>query len=168
MGICGEKIMDKQNEIWERVTTSYQMYSQALQEFLGKDIDRVSILKKALTGKDRFSAMHIVPYLKQSEQLQLFNELIFLSSFSHGAVETVRKIILAMPKEWVINNIELIAEPIIENGSYDEYRRLLELYTEIDHDIAEKLAKRAAIHDDPDIKEAGEEFINKLKQSSSH
>jgi hypothetical protein len=102
------------------------------------------------------------------EQLQLFNELIFLSSFSHGAVEAVRKIILALPKGWVIYNMERFADPIIKNGSYDEYRRLLEPYVEIDHDLAERLAKRTAMHDDPNIKEAGEEFITKLKRSSSH
>jgi hypothetical protein len=41
----------------------------------------------------------------------------------------------------------------------EEYRPLLELYSLFDRDLTVRLARRAAAHDDTDIKEAGEDFL---------
>jgi len=120
-------------------------------------------MKSALLGKDRNIAIHLLQYLPQTEQIQLFGELVFLSSFSHGAVGTVHQVILSMPRDWVLNNIEQIAEPFLTKGTYDEFRRLLELYLELDRDLTSRLARRAAKNGDPDIREAGEEFLTKLE-----
>jgi hypothetical protein len=48
------------------------------------------------------------------------------------------------------------------NGTYDEYRRFLELYIEIDTELTKKLAMRAIQSPDFDIREAGEDFLIKI------
>jgi len=155
--------MDNEKSVWDRLSGSYLIYAQALIDFFSQDVDRISLMKDALIGQDRIIAIHLLQYLTPSEHLQLFDELVYLSSFSHGSIEAVRQVILAMPRDWVLANIEQSVEPLLKNGTYDEYRRLLELYLEIDRDLTIRLAKRATEHNDPDVKEAGEEFLNRLK-----
>jgi hypothetical protein len=157
--------MDNEKSVWDRLSTSYMMYAQALKDFFSGDVDHIRLMKIALMGKDRIIAIHLLQYLSQSEHLQLFDELVYLSSFSHGSIEAVRQVILAMPRDWVLENIEQTTEPLLKNGTYDEYRRLLELYLELDPEITLKLAQRAIKHEDPDIREVGVDFINKLDES---
>ena len=52
---------------------------------------------------------------------------------------------------------------MLADGTDEEYRRLLELYINIDDHLTEKLVKRALQHEDEDIREAGEDFQNYLK-----
>ena len=58
-------------------------------------------------------------------------------------------------------------EPYLCTGSYDEYRRFLELYRALDRELAWKLARRAAAHGDEDIREAGEDFLESLEPTET-
>jgi hypothetical protein len=120
-------------------------------------------MRHALRGKDRATAVFLLPYLKVSELKQLFNELVFLASFTHGETKAIRDAILSLPREWVIGNIEAAVEPLLRKGTYEEYRRLLELLIEIDRDIALNFAHQAAEHPDHDIREGGEDFLERLR-----
>jgi len=154
--------MNSEQEIWQAVVTSYYTHIEAISRFLTNDIDRVSILKKALHSSDRNIAIQTIHFLKPDELKLLFEELVFFASFSHGAVGAIRELIKTLPKEWVISHIERLAEPLLVNGTYDEYRRFLELYIEIDTELTKKLATRAIQSADFDIREAGEDFLIKI------
>lgn len=91
----------------------------------------------------------------------MLNALVDLASISHSDIELGRQGILSLPKTWLLENIEKIAEPLLKNGTDEEYRRLLELYIQIDRELTERLAKRAQ-HEDSDIREVGEDFHNYL------
>ena len=110
------------------------------------------------------AALYVLPYVKAPELMQLFSELVFLASFGHGAIGTVRQAILSLPREWVLARMEQEAEPLLRDGTYDEYRRFLELYELMDMELTLKLARRAAAHADDDIREAGEDFLAKYAQ----
>lgn len=157
--------MDNEKSVWDRLSASYLIYAQALKDFFTQDVDRISLMKDSLIGQDRIIAIHLLQYLAPSEHLQLFNELVYLSSFSHGSIEAVRQVILSMPRDWVLANIEQSVEPLLKNGTYDEYRRLLELFVELDPEITLNLAQRAKKHEDSDIREVGIDFIHKLDKS---
>jgi hypothetical protein len=77
-----------------------------------------------------------------------------------------REAILSLPKTWLLANIEKSAEGLLADGTDEEYRRLLELYIKIDDRLTEKLVKRALQHEDADIREAGEDFQEYLKNCS--
>ncbi|WP_169238278.1 hypothetical protein [Candidatus Roseilinea sp. NK_OTU-006] len=140
-------------------------FAESISRFLANDIDRVAVMKQALRGKDRATAVYVLPRLPVSELQELFEELVFLASFSHGAVQAVRNVILSLPREWILDRIEDAAEPLLVNGTYDEYRRLLELYMDMDRHRAKKLALRAAASHDNDIKETGEDFLRRLGET---
>ena len=124
-------------------------------------------MKAALFSKDRYTAIYLLQYFKPDELKLLFPELVFLGSSSHGLVGAVRQAILSIPKEWVIANIEQFAEPILVDGSYAEYRRYLELYIQLDQGLTARLARRAASNPDPDIQEAGEDYLKLLGEAAS-
>lgn len=154
--------MSKNSITWEKLVESHKSFTLALRDFFEQDIDRVGILRSALQGNDKFTAISVAGYLSKNDLLQLFPELLHLASFSHGAIESVRTLIRSLPLKWVLANVEEAAEPLLTEGSYDEYRRLLELYVEIDRDLALKLARRALQNSDHDIKEVGRDFMKNL------
>ena len=156
----GENAVSNQEDLLENLSASYLAYIQALHDFLALDVEtRISLIKQALKGKDKIIGIHLLLYLSSAEHMQLFDELVFLASYSHGSIERIRKTILSLPREWVVANIEQTAEPLIYNGTYDEYRRFLELYVLLDYDLAFRLARRALSHSAPDIREVGEDFF---------
>ncbi|MEG5137769.1 MULTISPECIES: hypothetical protein [unclassified Microcoleus] len=111
--------------------------------------------------------MRLIEYLKIEERQLLFDDLIDLASVSHSDIELCRQVILALPKSWLIENIETSTAKIMENGTDEEYRRLLELYIKIDLELAGRLAKQALDHADPDVCEVGEDFDNYIKRAGS-
>jgi hypothetical protein len=146
--------------LWHRLVESRGTFSRALGEFLAEGVDRVAVLR----GRERATALYVAPYLKIPERLRLFPEWVFLASFAHGSIHVPRAMILSLPREWVLAHIEQEAEPFLQDGTYDEYRRFLELYEQLNRDLTLKLARRAAEHSDPDIREAGEDFLQELME----
>ncbi len=108
------------------------------------------------------TAFEVFPYLNLTERMRLYGDLVFLASFAHGSIQAVRHLILSLPHDWVLQTLEQEAEPLLRGGTYDEYRRFLELYELLDRDLTLRLARRAAAHSDPDIREAGEDYLAEL------
>jgi hypothetical protein len=149
--------------VWQKLVEQHKAFALALKEFFAEGVDRVALMKDGLRSQDRATAIYLLTYLKVSELEGLWPELIYLASFSHGAIKTIRDAILSLPQEWVLARIEEAVEPLLQQGTYDEYRRFLELYIDLDHELALKLALRAVEHSDFDIREAGEDTLKKLK-----
>jgi hypothetical protein len=110
--------------------------------------------------------LRLISYLSLEERQQLFDDLVALATVGHADIVLCRQAILSLPRDWVVANIENVAEPFLKSGTYEEYRRLLELYSILHPDLAQKLAARAASNTDPDIREAGEDFINLSKKEN--
>ncbi|MCA1995148.1 MAG: hypothetical protein LDL41_24330 [Coleofasciculus sp. S288] len=159
-----EQPTENDTELWHKVFEKEIAYIQARQNFLNNCTDRIELIKKALHNPtQRGTALRLIVYLKIEELQSLFDALVDLASVSHSDIELCRKAILSLPKTWVLANIEKTAEPLLQDGTDEEYRRLLELYIDIDRELAQRLALRALQHDDPDIREVGEDFQNYLE-----
>jgi hypothetical protein len=146
--------------VWNRLVQSHKAFAFATTEFLTGNVDRVAVLRVALRGYDKNTAIYMLKSLRQSELQEIFTDLVFHASYAHGAIEAVRDAILSLPRNWVVSRIEEVAEPLIADGTYDEYRRLLELYTLLDPELTQRLAEQAVRHADPDIQEAGNDFLS--------
>jgi hypothetical protein len=72
-------------------------------------------------------------------------------------------VIISFDKTWLLDNIETQAESVLEDGTDEEYRRLLELYIQLDNGLAQKLVAKALQHPDIDIQEVGADFEIYLK-----
>jgi len=145
--------------VWNRLVHDHEAFALTSTDFLTGDIDRVAVIQSALQGRGKQTAFYMLRSLNQSDLQGLFEELVFHASYAHGALMVVRDSILALPREWVLARIEVIAEPLLASGTYEEYRRLLELYALLDPLLTQRLAERAINHPHLDVQEAGHDFI---------
>ena len=154
--------------LWRRLVETNAEYFGAVQDFLAPPNDRVLSIRHGLRagGVELATALRIFPYLSAPERIELFPDLVFLSSSAHGSLGVVRDLTMALPREYVLANLANASEPYLRDGTSDEYRRFLELFWLLDHAMVEQLAKRAANHCDVDIREAGNDFIDKLAEES--
>lgn len=166
---------NRHTEIWQRLVSSFPsaqhfstVFDDALNDFLQLEHGRIEVMQMSLgrPGIDRQVSLTIFEQLSLQERQSLFPELVELASFSHGAIQKVRDLIIALPKTWVIDRIEGISEPLLTQGAYDEYRRFLELYSLIDIDLAVKLAHMALLHSDEDVREVGRDFFDAIDKST--
>ena len=149
--------------IWDRLAESYGAYNLALGAFLRDGVDRVALLRVAMQGRHDMAGAYMLRYLKPGELQQLFPELVYHASYANSVIQLMRDAILALPRSWVITHIEEVAAPLLENATDDEYARLLELYHSLDTTLTLRLAERAASSFDPDIREAGEYYLDIIK-----
>ena len=154
----------KNIDLWQSVVTREIAYIQSRKEFIKSCTEKVKMLQKGLQNPaERGTALRLLFYLPLPERQSLLDELVDLASVSHSDIELCREAILSLPKTWLLANIENSAEGLLVDGTDEEYRRLLELYINIDDRLTKKLVKRALQHEDADIREAGEDFQKYLK-----
>ena len=139
--------------------------SNTYQEFFQPGMDRVALIRQALRtpGGDRMTALTLLKGMALDEQQRLFPELIQAARAVHGPVAAVREIIRSLPRDWVLAHIEPEAEAVLADEAYDDYWMFLELYKQLDVARAFRLAQRAAMHADPDIRELGLEWLVDLR-----
>lgn len=158
-----EELVDSYTGIWNRLVKASNEYSLVLREFLAlEESKRVMLMHQALRGPGRHTSLIILGYLDVADLKELFEDLVFLASFSHGAINTVREAILTLPREWVLERIEQVAEPFLLTDDSEEYRRILELYFELSPQMTHKLAQRALKNPNEEIQEAGQDFLDRL------
>jgi hypothetical protein len=66
--------------------------------------------------------------------------------------------VLAMPRAWVLAHIEQAAYETLTLTDEWEYRRLLELFQQLDNGLAQRLVAHGLNSPDADIREAAEDF----------
>ena len=165
-----EKLTENDAELWRKFHQSEGYFYWDRREFLLKCIKRTLAVKNALNNpSNRGTALRLLLYLGVEEIIPFFDELVDLASVGHSDIGLVREVILLLPREFLVANIEKSAEPVLRDAmkhkdSYEEYRRLLELYMEIDRDLTKRLAERALASDDEDIREAGQYAMDWLNE----
>ena len=111
---------DIMDERWQKVVETHHEFINAVQDFLNSNNDRINMMKQALRGPTRATAIYLLPYINAEELQLLFSELILLSSFSHGGINVVREAVLRLPRQWVLDHIEDVSETYLSNGGFDE------------------------------------------------
>lgn len=158
-----KKISEDCLALWRQLVEAEKAFYSARMELFSKCRDSLVELIQNRLNIDRVTAINLVPLLTVDERKLLFDDILSLASFGHGLIGSVRDVILSMPSDWLLANIEKSAEPLLGLNDLEVYGRLLEFFVEIDRDLALRLARRAAAHADGDIREAGEHFIDILE-----
>lgn len=151
------------NSSWERLTAAYQTFGDAAREFLQDSIDRPKVITDALNkgGLNRMTALAVIRSLPLEDKERIFPTLVYLAAGSQGTSQAARDLIAELPSDWVLANIETVAESILANGSDEDFRGILQLYQQLDAELLRQLAERASKNIDPDIRLAGEDFLGR-------
>ncbi len=149
--------------LWHQLIDQEKAYLETRKNFLNSS-SKVELIKRALQNpSERATALKVISYLTNIERQSLFDELIKLVAVGHSDIQVVRNVILSFDKLWLLNNIETQAESVLNNATDEEYRRLLELYIQLDNQLSQKLVTKALQHPDIDIQEVGADFQIYLK-----
>ncbi|NTX25848.1 hypothetical protein HT746_01570 [Burkholderia pyrrocinia] len=152
---------DKENDSWKKLKEAFHVYVKLRGGFV-KKTSAVSFVKRAFSvPEERAMAIDLVSSYPESERVVFFKQLILMSSYVNGFTEECRNLILELPRDWVMKNIEAEIDGVLDNGGYEEYRCLLELCCELDRDLMIKFAKRALDSSDEDIRDAGADFLSR-------
>jgi hypothetical protein len=149
--------------LWAAVLADEGRFFASRMAFLSGARDRTGVLRAALgSAAQRGTALRLLPFYSVEERQQLFDDLVRLCSVGHRDVVLCREAIGSLPRDWVLERIEDSADAVLASGGEEEYRRLLELYVDLDADLTRRLATRATHHDDAGVREAGNDFLRRL------
>lgn len=150
--------------LWRALCDAELAFHSARQAFLLQSENRLATIRRALDTHQRGTALRVLPYLTIEERQQLFDDLVRLASVGHSDIELVRSAILSLPREWVLSRIESRAKGFLARGTEEEYRRFLELYSELEPSLTRRLATRAIQSEETGIREAGQDFLDWLER----
>ena len=169
---------ERDKKLWEQYCQAYNAHFTAEAQFLAHVSDLVGTLEYALKDYDSqrlalyftkwFQLESSHPRLKTEDMQRLLGSLIAFASTESGSTSLAQDLILTLPKEWLIENIEKYANPILENGDDMEYSAILTLFSFIDDGLTRKLAERALTHEDKHVRDAGEFFLNEVLQDTDN
>lgn len=160
-----EEASDGDRALWRDLVEAEGNFLAARHSFVRAAANPVAILRDALhRPSERGIALRLLRSLPTKDSLGLFDDLVELASVGHADISLARELIVRMPRDWVLSNIEATAQPLLLGATDEEYRRLLELYILLDPNLTMQLASRAAASQDEDIREAGADFLDRLRE----
>jgi hypothetical protein len=156
-------------DLWRQVADAHRAWGQAQLDFFAPDVDRVAALQAAIRRPaDRAAALALVPRLSVAEKMDLLPAWVDLARCAHSYFHTAWEVIASLPRDWALARIEPLVAAILANEAADDYWMFLQLYEQLDHDLAVRLANRALGHGDPDIQELGRDALERLGQPVSN
>jgi hypothetical protein len=149
--------------LWRRLIDTYKASLEASATFLRDARAPLEIVRRALRGSrtsgvEVMAALGLLHRMKPEDRIGVFNELL-IGCLSQKFGHMARSLVLSLPRDWLVANVEAAAQPLTRNADYIDYMMLLRLYNQIDGSIARKLAQQATMSADDDIREVGEGFL---------
>ena len=159
--IVTDRISVQAATAWEEVIQHWYDYMGALSTLRQTyRPELAALVNRALTRpEDAAIAFEVAKTLKSEEQQSLLPNLLALCSSGRYA-HKAREMILAMPREWLLESIEAAAEETLRNNDFLDWVNILAVFDEIHPALAMRLARRAARHTDQDIRHWGGEFLS--------
>lgn len=159
---------DQHADLWDRYQAAYDEYDSVRREFFQLDTaTRVALLKAGIERDWIESAIELLRLMPTEEVKAFLEELLIYVTYPKRFVTEARDLIMSLPRDWLIENIERCAEPALQGGDYVEYQSLWGIYTSLDKNLVYRLGQRALAHHDHDIQEVGQEIMNKLNNEAA-
>lgn len=160
-------LSDNDRALWSSYVLAASAYWNARRDLLTNCTSLLEIVREGLYPPgERGFAIELATLLTEEDRKQLFPDLLSLASSFNNVLREAQNLILSLPRDWVLANIEETAEPLLHDGTYQEYGTLLFIYKQLDPALAMKLARRAAENPDDDIKEIGVDFLEERNSTS--
>jgi hypothetical protein len=117
------------------------------------------ILLAQLSGRGGFdgrtAVLDFFPILPFEAQRQLFPKLVEACLTEKNVKKREYELITAMPRDWVLANIEAVTEPYVAGEHIVEYHLVHSLYRRLDPGLTKRFVERAKQSENSDIREFG-------------
>ncbi len=162
-------IDDACETLWKRVLVTKNDYHLALSELLKHCRPALAELVARSLGNSSEGplAVEMAEHLNVDELKEIFPTLLKASSEYGPGTGEARRLLMRIPKEWILERIERETEPILQNAYDEQYWCLHALYVDLgDMRLVEQLAKRAIQSSNPHVQEAGRDFLEQLRDTN--
>jgi len=148
----------------ERLLWTYRDYQSVRRVFFTTYEQNLLQVVRSLLKKPSYTTLglELSLHLSLEDQKSLLTDFLQIASYQSRDIQLSRSVILALPRDWLIENVEKNSESLLAVGTDEEYGRLLELFSLLDGPLAHRLAQRAAAHSNPHIREVGQDFLERL------
>ncbi|MBV9180821.1 MAG: hypothetical protein JO356_05865 [Acidobacteria bacterium] len=155
-------IKPKIGELWGESLIAFEGYHHLISQLLTDyRPELVPWLEKVLfSRRDMPLALVIVEKLNTDEKQRLFSSLVQLASKTVPHTGTVRNIISALPRDWVLRHVEDVTADILNGADSEECRRILELYSELDKGLLQNLCEQIIASGTADFQEVARDFMD--------
>jgi hypothetical protein len=146
-------------DYFRRIVRAHDQYFALRMELHAKY--RSELLSVVVQGLNEpggaLAAFELIAGLDEEEKKSLLPHL--LGFCSTGYAGKAKAAILSLPKAWLLQHLEASAEEVLAQNDYLDWVNLLSLFGEVDDQLAQRLARRAAAHPDVEIQQEGEEYL---------
>jgi len=110
-----------------------------------------------------WSNLERVPHLEPHVSRAILSGFLELACQcqNEGNILSGKHGILSLPRNWTLEHIEELAEPLLVLEDDWEWWRLMEVYDSLDEELARKLALRSISHPHHNIKEIGQTYLER-------
>jgi hypothetical protein len=150
---------DSDIDVWQRYCAAENAFIE-LRMRLAKDVaDLTGLIRGALHRViDRGNALRLLAILPVDASLPHLDRLVLLSSVAHGDIEPSRLLLGRLHARGYRDRIARAADDVLANGGVEEFRRIAELYAQIDPVLLRAHLDRCALSPDPEIQEISADF----------
>lgn len=146
--------------LWQDLVEAAGHYYNARMAFfqaIRTGADAIVLLRAALRapGLPRGEALQVVRYDEQLKR-DLFPELIYLETWTHGFGELVRDVIVSMDRGWLEEHLPGAMDDVLEQVTGEDaaeaYLGYFDLLKTLDSPYLTTLREKAAASDDPEVR----------------
>jgi hypothetical protein len=151
-------------QLWREFVREHEAGdSSQLALLSGSRTELLGCLRDALgRPHERVLALRLLKIMPEEDRRAMMRELLAFATWQNQVTELAKELIFSVSREWLRDNILTFVEPLLQGTDYEEFWGALEIVDQIDRPKALALARRIAAHTDPDIREAGETFLERL------
>jgi hypothetical protein len=169
-GVCtvleqGKQAMmnSEDGQLWMRFHAADTSLNDARMALLQGAVDIAAIIATALSrASERGSALRLLLTLPEVQSRKHLHELVGLASVGHSDIGLTRSVLGRIDRAWLSEQITSHVDAILNNGTDEEYRRIAELYQELDLDLLKAHLALCAKHRNPAVQEVAADFNGKL------
>jgi len=155
--------LSRDSTLWTRLVDLRCGSIEAEASFLQEARDPLGYVRRALSGPpsrgvEAIVALGLLHQMDVEDRMAVFSELLVLC-LSQKFGNMARSVVLTLPKDWLLANIEAASRCLIEKADDLEFFALLRLFKDIDLGLAIRLAREGARSADEDVMAVGSDFL---------
>jgi hypothetical protein len=145
-------------QLWQELVNSYNQYRAIRNQFfqITTREERVNIISPTF-GQE--ITLEIAKTMRGEELKPFFGKLLELATHINANFGLAQELLLRIPNDWLVENIEEYANLILANGNHEEFQMLLGIYREISEELELKLLQWGAAHNDFDIQDLAKSIL---------
>ena len=152
---------DLDKKLWDDMCAADRRYFETRMALVQGADDLDGVISRALDKPaERGAALRVMKILPEPRTRLRIQQLARLASVGHSDIALVREVLTTkLDRRWVVENIDGCVEPILETAEdQEEFRRIAELYQQLDLALLKAHLARCAAHEDEEVQEIAADF----------